>query len=66
MNELTMREKLMLIGLLGVAYDRKVKLVKDENSGPYAHYLEQDMRDIESISDKLVLDIAFGQTGQPS
>ena len=66
MNELTMREKMMLIGLLGVAYDRKAKLVKDENSGSYAHYLEQDMRDIESISDKLVLDMIFEEAGQPS
>lgn len=66
MNELTMREKVMLIGLLGVAYDRKAKLVKDENSGSYARYLEQDMKDIESISHKLILDMIFEEAGQPS
>lgn len=66
MNELTMREKIMLISLLGVAYDKKAKLVKYDNSESYAHYLEEDMQDIKSISHKLILDMVFEESSQVS
>ena len=62
MNELTMQEKLILIGLLGVAYDRKVKLMKNPHVGQYLHHLKTDLESIRSISDKLVLDIDLPET----
>lgn len=62
MNELTMKEKLILIGLLGVAYDRKVKLMQSPGVGPYLQHLKQDLESIRSISDKLVLDIDLPET----
>lgn len=66
MNELTMREKMMLIGLLGVAYDRKAELIKDKDIEFYADYLQQDMQDIKSISHKLILDMVFEKSSQVS
>lgn len=66
MNELTMREKMMLIGLLGVAYDRKAKLMQSPDVGSYLQHLKTDLEDIQSISDKLVLDMIFEKAGQPS
>lgn len=66
MNELTMREKMMLIGLLGVAYDRKAKLMQNPDVGPYLHHLKTDLEDIQSISDKLVLDLTAEKNSQPS
>lgn len=58
MNELTMSEKMVLAGLLGVAYDRKSMLIRDlPHVEPYVQYLQKDMEDIKSICDKLMLDI---------
>lgn len=64
MNELTMREKLLLLGILTLTYERKAKMIEDKNIGSYIEYLKKDLSEIESINRKLSLDMRFPETSE--